>query len=1079
MGILTNNYTLIGPKGSNRTVNETIVVEPNTDVSIVKTADKEEYHIGENVIWTITVSNTGNGTNATNVTVKDILPSQVEFVTATGGTYNNETGIWYIGFMENGTSQTLVITSIARVNETNITNIAEVSCNETEWDYTNNIDNATIKIVDIPINKTSNVDSVYYGGTIDFYLSVTNEANVTWDDIVIMTDELPEGIEFVRVVSWENLEIISNDTSTQNITFNVTNIPALSTGTIVVRVKCLIVGDVENPLNVTVGNFSTRVNKPFNVNPIVDVSINKTADKEEYHIGKNVIWTITVTNAGNGTNATNVTVKDILPSQIEFVTATGGNYNNETGIWYIGFMENGTSQTLVITSIARVNETNITNIAEVSCNETEWNYTNNIDNATIKIVNIPINKTSNVDSVYYGGSVDFYLSVTNLVNETWDDIIIMTDELPEGLEFVEVVSWENLEIISNDTSTQNITFNVTNIPALSTTTIVIRVNCWIVGDKENPLNVTVGNFSKEVYKNITVNPIVDVSVDKIADDVEYKVNETVTWTITVSNANNGTEATNVLLKDILPKEVEFVSYTATKGTYNNETGIWDIGTMANGTSETLTIISTAKTPKYNLTNTAIVNCTEDEWDYTNNEDNATVNIIPTIIKTPDEEIVYYHDEVEYNLTVINFGDGVYTDNLTIIDTLDESLEYLGIISITGADQIGETIVDGQKITLVITNIPAFTNATVPLKVRVNGIGFVNNTMDLKTPQGSSENVTVPIKVEPIVDVATNKTRDKEEYFVDDIAIWTINVSNAANGTNATNVVLKDVFPSEFVFIDYTATKGTYNYNTGEWNIGFMENGTYETLVIRSYAKIATNLTINKVNVTCNEDDWNLSNNVANKTVSVIDLPDPEKTVNDTTPFYGETVEYNLTVTNIGNITYTNNLRVIDSLPNGLEFIKTIGITGAKLIKEVVNGQVITWTITDIAAYSNAVITVKARAKALGDLTNNMTILGPNGTNKTVNCTITPKPLADLAVIKTNDHYRIDCLNSTTVTWTIKVVNNGPNDAINAIVKDILPKGIIYISDDSNGKYNPKTGVWKIGNLANGKSKVINIKTKCY
>ena len=334
-----------------------------------------------------------------------------------------------------------------------------------------------------------------------------------------------------------------------------------------------------------------------------------------------------------------------------------------------------------------------------------------------------------------------------------------------------------------------------------------------------------------------------------------------------------------------------------------------------------------------------------------------------------------------------------------------------------------------------------------------------------------------ITVEPIVDVATNKTSDREEYFVDDIAIWTINVSNAANGTNATNVVLKDVFPSEFVFIDYTATKGKYDSKTGEWNIGFMENGTSVTLVIRSYAKIVTNLTTNYVNVTCNEDDWNLSNNVANKSVKVIDIPDVNKTVNDTTPFYNETVVYNLTIINTGDINYTNNISVIDSLPNGLEFIETVSITGAKLIKEVINGQKITWTITDIAAFSSAVIKVKVRALAIGELTNNLTIVAPNGTNKTVNCTIDPIPLADLAVTKTNDHYRIDCLNSTTVIWTIKVVNNGPNDAINAIAKDILPKGIIYISDDSNGKYNPKTGVWKLGDLANGSSRTINIKTK--
>ena len=82
---------------------------------------------------------------------------------------------------------------------------------------------------------------------------------------------------------------------------------------------------------------------------------------------------------------------------------------------------------------------------------------------------------------------------------------------------------------------------------------------------------------------------------------EYKVNETVVWNITVYNANNGTNATNVTLKDILPVEVEFVSYDASKGLYDNVSGVWDIGFMGNGTNATLTIVSKAVTTKYNIT----------------------------------------------------------------------------------------------------------------------------------------------------------------------------------------------------------------------------------------------------------------------------------------------------------------------------------------------------------------------------------------------------------------------------------------------------------------------------------------------
>ena len=822
--------------------------------------------------------------------------------------------------------------------------------------------------------------------------------------------------------------------------------------------------------------MNRTVNATINVTPIADIAVNKTSDKTNYFEGENITWTITVTNAANGTNATNVNLSDLLPKEVQFISyeTQNGTYDSENGIWTIGQMENGTNATITIKTVAKVSKTNVTNTANASCNEKEWNYTNNVEDATINIYPL-INKTVNNQTPDYHEIIEYYLIVENTGDEMFNETVKLVDHLPEGVDLIEIVSITGMDIISFQENGKDLTWNATNITAHTKATITIKAICNAIGLQNNTWTIYgPDGMNRTVNATIDVIPITDISVNKTSDKAEYLVNETATWTITVTNAANGTNATNVNLSDILPAEFEYVSCTG--GDYNNNTGIWTIGFIANGTNATLIIKSIARTPKYNITNTANASCTEKEWNYTNNKDNTTVNIVPPIIKTASKEIVYYHEDIEYNLTVINYGDKVYTDNLTLIDDLDDRLEYLGTVSIIGADQIGETLVEGQKITWVITNIST-TNAVITIKVRVNGIGAINNPFTLQTPLGRNETVIKKITSNPIVDVATNKTSDKEEYFVDDIAIWTINVSNAANGTNATNVILKDVFPSEFVFIDYTATKGVYNYRTGEWNIGFMGNGTYETLVIRSYAKSVTNKTINFVNVTCKEDDWNLSNNVANKTVKVVDIPDPRKTVNDTTPFYNEIVEYNLTVINTANMPYTDNLRVIDSLPKGLEFIETVDIKGAKLIKETVNGQKITWIITNIAANSKAVITVKVRAKAIGKLTNNLTIIGPRGTNKTVNCTINPKPLADLEVIKINDHYRIDCKNSTIVVWTIKVVNNGPNDAVNAIAKDILPKGIIYVSDDSNGKYNPRTGVWKIGNLKNGQSKIINIKTR--
>ncbi|MGV6830371.1 MAG: PKD domain-containing protein, partial [bacterium] len=53
----------------------------------------------------------------------------------------------------------------------------------------------------------------------------------------------------------------------------------------------------------------------------------------------------------------------------------------------------------------------------------------------------------------------------------------------------------------------------------------------------------------------------------------------------------------------------------------------------------------------------------------------------------------------------------------------------------------------------------------------------------------------------------------------------------------------------------------------------------------------------------------------------------------------------------------------------------------------------------------------------------------------------------------------------TVTFTIEVSNNGPDDATNVIVNDQLPSGFTYQSDNSGGNYNSTTGNWIVGTVS--------------
>lgn len=53
----------------------------------------------------------------------------------------------------------------------------------------------------------------------------------------------------------------------------------------------------------------------------------------------------------------------------------------------------------------------------------------------------------------------------------------------------------------------------------------------------------------------------------------------------------------------------------------------------------------------------------------------------------------------------------------------------------------------------------------------------------------------------------------------------------------------------------------------------------------------------------------------------------------------------------------------------------------------------------------------------------------------------------------------------TITFTIEVCNKGPSETKNVKIKDVLPKGITYKDDNSNGNYDPATHIWDVGDMS--------------
>ncbi|MEN6592900.1 MAG: DUF11 domain-containing protein, partial [Methanobacterium sp.] len=98
-------------------------------------------------------------------------------------------------------------------------------------------------------------------------------------------------------------------------------------------------------------------------------------------------------------------------------------------------------------------------------------------------------------------------------------------------------------------------------------------------------------------------PVANVTLTNTVSNPAPNVGQQFSYTITATN-NGPNTATGVQVTDKIPAGLIFNSYTASQGTYDSATGIWNIGTLENGASATLQLFVT---PTASVAGTTIIN----------------------------------------------------------------------------------------------------------------------------------------------------------------------------------------------------------------------------------------------------------------------------------------------------------------------------------------------------------------------------------------------------------------------------------------------------------------------------------------
>lgn len=268
------------------------------------------------------------------------------------------------------------------------------------------------------------------------------------------------------------------------------------------------------------------------------------------------------------------------------------------------------------------------------------------------------------------------------------------------------------------------------------------------------------------------------------------------------------------------------------------------------------------------------------------------NIIHAIYNDGDvADIIFFNVTYEHSTAkgdVLNTGtewispaDGVENSNdgkLIYQDTREDS-QVVRIIVVKDRPSnglLGAPLFDGEIVHDELYKTGHYGNVSLRLRGLKPGTYTVYAEHPENTLYTYINNVT-RFEIFPYVDLSIEKSSDKDSYFVGDIATYTITVSSL--GSDAKNVVVNEMLPDSLEIISYDASKGSFNITSKIWSIGTLKSEETANLILKVKMTAEGTFT-NTVNVTCDDEDVNLTNNAANNTVVVKEVDDDNSNETD-------------------------------------------------------------------------------------------------------------------------------------------------------------------------------------------------------
>ena len=990
----------------------TIIAQTNPSITIQKSANVSTFNEPGDVInYTITITNNGN-VNLTGIELQDPLTGLQESIATLAP-----------GASQVFSNQTYTATQ-NDVNNGSIVNIASA----TALDPNSNIISASRELTipvalqepAIGINKTSGSSSFSAAGaSITYTIEVLNLGNVSLSNITIedpltgMEEQINNLNPAELVVFNTNYIITQSDLDEGNVV-NVAIVEAQDPdGEIITAQSELTLPAIQQP-QLAVGKSLNAINN--------DISLLQYAD-----IGDELEYKITIENTGNVT-LNDIEVVDPLTGMLEVIVllAPGGEEQ---------FFES------YIITLSDLNNGSVSNTASASGKAPNEEIVSDEDEAQVLAGQEPqIAATITLGSVNGDGSLSQYsnagdeLSFTVVVENTGNvtlNNIEVTDLLSEEIKLLNSLTpgqSENLTFIYGVLQNDMDTGSLDNL---------VEAIGFGPGEQKVEADDLVTVTAMQIPELTLVKELAAVN-DNPSTTQYSAAGDELSFLLTLENTGNVT-LTEINLMDSLSGFQQPISI------------------LAPGESETHTVSYTVLQQDINtgsLTNSASSDGLDPNNESVFAQDFVVVsasqisrlNISKTLVSVNGSEATTQYSEpgdvLEYSIILENTG------NLpvTAIELLDPKT---GLSDFISEFMPGESNAYSTSYTV---NQNDLNNGNVFNLVVANGVGFHGQEI----LEVASSTVLANKMADLFVSLTTDILFFEEQG---DMVEYTIEVNNTGNVT-ISNIILDDVLTGFSESITQLAPGGSQLF-TSEYEITIqdMENG-----IVTNTLMVSGN---DPQGVELNFDDSSsltlLSDEIPE--ITLVKTSDPQAMVTA-----GEALSYFITVTNQSEFKDALNLIITDQLVDGLSF------AGADNNGMEENNAVV-WVLDTLAAMESIELRLDVIVNSNvpeGSVLENVAVANvqdlafpqSNSVDLVINT------LAELSITKEVDN---DMPNvGDEVLYTLMVENEGPSDATNVRVHDMLPSGLRYIMDNGVGSYNPNTGIWVIGNLAVNETESLEI-----